>query len=142
MHDAAPRSRLVAKVVRELLKAGAFPSFAELTAAVKDRLAALRIQASPDDLNAAYRAIESNRPLIEDARRPALVEVLPVVPIIGREEAAAICRRLGGVPWRAMPRAVPARGADRRRAAQLVAREILASIARSEALEAEGRVGW
>lgn len=141
MHDGHPRSRLVAKVVREVLATGSFPSLADLTGAVKDRLGRLKIQASADDLNAAYRAIESNTPLLpEPPAAPSRREQAPVNPFGDRLEAAAFCRALR-MRVRAMPAGETARAVDRRKAAQLIAQEMLASIARCEALEAEDPYG-
>lgn len=63
-HDAAPRSRLVAKVAWALKQAGRYECLSDFTGALKDRLRALRIPQTADDINAAYRLIESNHALI------------------------------------------------------------------------------
>jgi hypothetical protein len=94
------RGRLIARVVRTLLATEHFDSLADLTDALKFRLARLRIAWTHDDINSAYSMITSNTPLLG-------VRELPVLPshlrsqnekpdhAISRAEAAAILNRLG-----------------------------------------------
>jgi hypothetical protein len=62
------KSRLLAKLVRELLRAERFDTLADLTDALKARAGRLRIRWTPDDITDAFRIIESNRPLVHRGR--------------------------------------------------------------------------
>lgn len=53
----------IARIVHGLLAEESFDSLADLTDAVKWRLAQLRIRWTHDDLNAAYRIVATARPL-------------------------------------------------------------------------------
>jgi hypothetical protein len=53
----------IARIVHGLLAEESFESLADLTDAVKWRLAQLRIRWTHDDLNAAYRIVATARPL-------------------------------------------------------------------------------
>ena len=64
-HDVETKGRLVAKLTRELLQRESFDGLPDLTEALKCRCARLRIRPSNDDINDAYRLIESNTPLRE-----------------------------------------------------------------------------
>lgn len=67
-YDHATQSRLLAKLVRELLRCERFESLADLTDAIKHRCARLRIAWQPDDISDAYRLIASNTDLVGPAR--------------------------------------------------------------------------
>jgi hypothetical protein len=86
----------IARVVHTLLAAEHFDSLADLTDALKWKLAQLHIRWTHDDLNAAYRLVVTARPLPgpELPRRVRHVEREPDVTI-SRHEAAAILERLG-----------------------------------------------
>lgn len=58
----------IARIVHGLLAEESFESLADLTDAVKWRLAQLRIRWTPDDLNTAYRLVATARSL--PGRRP------------------------------------------------------------------------
>jgi hypothetical protein len=64
-HNPDTKSRLLARLVRELLAAERFETLACLTDALKCRCARLKIRWTNDDISEAYRLIESNRPLLE-----------------------------------------------------------------------------
>jgi len=65
-----PLASTIARIVHCLLAEEAFESQADLTDAVKWRLAQLRIRWTHDDLNRAYRLVATARPLpILDPRR-------------------------------------------------------------------------
>lgn len=98
------RSRLLAKLVREILSSDAAAEFEDLgdvIEAVKHRCAKLRIPWTHDDLNAALRMVASNVPIpngrVLDARRRrmALRERQLEDRAISRAEASAILLRLG-----------------------------------------------
>lgn len=63
------QTRLLARIVRLLLDRETFECMADLTEALKLECARLRIRWTPDDISAAYRLIESNRPLVRERRR-------------------------------------------------------------------------
>ena len=147
MHDAEHKGRLLAKLVWELLKTGACESLADLTEALKCRCARLRIQWTNDDITSAYRLISSNTPLPGDVPRPrVLVERPPEPEVFSRVDAAhalaALQAQLGALPLKRIPsvRKTTAFDRDRVTAAQMLAAEIVASIARCEALEAQPAV--
>jgi hypothetical protein len=57
-------TRLLAKLIRELLNAESYEHGADLTDALKARCSRLRIRWTNDGLNDAFRLVESNRPLV------------------------------------------------------------------------------
>lgn len=64
LHDSPNQTRLIAKVIRELLASQSYGTLADLTSAVKARCARLRLKVSPDTLNGAYVLIASNTALV------------------------------------------------------------------------------
>jgi hypothetical protein len=71
-HEITTQSRLLARLLRELLATEKFESLADLTEALKCRCAKLRIRWTPDDISHAYRLIESNTSL------PGLTPLKPI----------------------------------------------------------------
>lgn len=67
-HDYDDNSRLIAKLVREVLASRPFDTLADLTDTVKARCASLHIPCSADDVSTAYRVIGSNRELVAERR--------------------------------------------------------------------------
>jgi hypothetical protein len=57
------KGRLLARLVRVLLDREKYETLPDLTEALKVECARLKIRWTPDDITAAYRLIESNRPL-------------------------------------------------------------------------------
>jgi hypothetical protein len=97
-HDHAAPSRLLARLIRSLLARESFETLADLTAALKDDCARLRIRWTPDDLSAAYRLIDAARALPGGRPmrpNPRHVERVDAVVPLSRAEAADLCRRLG-----------------------------------------------
>lgn len=139
MHDVETEGRLLAKIVRELLRTVPCESLPDFTDALKVRCARLRIRWSNDGINDAYRMIRSNTPLPGDSPPPrVLVERPPEPEIVSRVRAAQLLAALRGGARRmpAVRRTTPF-DRDRVTAAQMLAAEIVASIARCEALESE-----
>jgi hypothetical protein len=95
-HTHEHQGRLIARIVRTLLASEHFDSLADLTDALKFRLARLQIRWTNDDLNSAFAMIASNTPLVgaPPPRAPGHVEHQPD-RAISRAEAAAILNRLG-----------------------------------------------
>jgi hypothetical protein len=91
LHNDDGRTRLMAKLVRDVLSAETFTSLADLTEAVKSRCAKLHIAMTPADLTQAYRLIESNYPLpkIGRARRIVPAPRPPEYRPFTRDEARA-----------------------------------------------------
>jgi hypothetical protein len=142
-HDVETQGRLLAKIVRELLKRDTCESLPDLTEALKCRCARLRIRWTNDGINDAYRLISSNTALPGDRPRvPVLVERPPEPETFSRVDAALVLAtlqaRLGTIALKRIPtvRTVTPFARDRVKAAQMLAGEIVASIARCEALEA------
>jgi hypothetical protein len=144
MHDVEHAGRLLAKLVWELLKRDTFESLSDLTEALKCRCAQLRIRWTNDGINDAYRLVGSNTPLPGDRPRvPPLVERPPAAETFSRVGAAQVLAtlqaRLGTIALKRIPtvRTATPFARDRVKAAQMLAAEIVASIARCEALEAQ-----
>jgi hypothetical protein len=139
------RGRLVARIVREILRTESFDCLADLVEALKTRLGIMKIQVSNDDMSEAFALIETNTPLLRPPPRKVVRRVDPPPEPIGPEEAAAILTRLGiAVSVKAMPRvreltpdAIRRRQfeADRRTAYQLVEQEMLDTAQRCDRLE-------
>jgi hypothetical protein len=98
MHKTQPKTlaSTIARIVHGLLATEQFDSLADLTDALKWRLAALRIRWTNDDLNDAYRLVATARPLPCRLlpRKISHVEREPE-NVISRDEAGAILNRLG-----------------------------------------------
>ncbi len=93
------QGRLLARLVRVLLAREKFESLTDLTEALKVECARLKIRWSNDDITAAYRLIESNRPLPGTPTRrvvanPQHVERVDDARPLSRSEAADLMVRL------------------------------------------------
>lgn len=66
LHNFDAKSRLLAKVTRDLLTCGSFADLADLADALKARCARLHISFAADDISEAFRVIASNRSLVEE----------------------------------------------------------------------------
>ena len=149
MQPALSTSRLIAKVLRELVPADLFDSYADLTVTLRQRLTRLRIPFRQAEFDDAINLVAATRPLVRRRSEPFLVdEQLPDVPPPTRDEArdilAGIRQRLGLGGPRTMPNAAPmspvkaAHGRwhrGRARALTFVLDELAASEARCTALE-------
>jgi hypothetical protein len=62
--------RLIARITRTLLASEHFDSLADLTDALKFRLARLHVRWTNDDLNSAFAMIASNTPLLSAVELP------------------------------------------------------------------------
>lgn len=96
-HENLQKSRLLAKLVRELLHVEHFASLPDLTEALKCRCARLRIFWTNDDINDAFRLIESNTPLPGALLKkiPVFQEAVPApAPPFSRVEAERLYREL------------------------------------------------
>lgn len=124
-------SRLIAKVLREVLAAESFASLADLVDALKTRLARYRLRWTPDDLTAALDLVGSNRRLLYGAPRPQRERLETSAPAITRQQAPAVLARLlrgHPSPIRSMPAAaaVSVTAADRVRALTRMLDDLLA----------------
>lgn len=143
-HDHETKTRLVARVVRDVMRAEAFESIADLKVAIKAKLRALKIPYAPADLDDALTVIASNAPLA--AAAPPLRPVPPPdrlvsdPPIVSREHAAEIVGQLRrGLACGTTPRPMPS--LDRRprsgvaRELRIVAQAIAMTAAHVDELE-------
>ena len=96
-HEITTTSRLLARLVRDLLATEKFETLACLTEALKCRCARLRIGWTNDAIGDAYRLIESNTPLpgrrghaVTDHTERDNTDVRPLT----RQEAADLWPRL------------------------------------------------
>lgn len=149
------RSRLLAKLIRDLLRVDTFDTLADLADALKYRCAALKIPWTPGDITDAFALIETNTPLTRQRLPSRPVEPTPE-PVIGdRATDARIVRQLleryhaehdeitnplrDVAPVRELSAEQILRrqfAADKRKALQLVLDEVAATAARADALEA------
>jgi len=65
-HDHETKSRLLAKIVRNVLARESFDSLADLTDALKFECSRLKIPYTPQDISQAFAMIESNKALVSD----------------------------------------------------------------------------
>jgi hypothetical protein len=74
MHDYETKSRLLAKLLRELLDSNRFENLADLADALKTRCAKLKIKYREDDVTAAMKMLASNRQIADTPKglQPAL----------------------------------------------------------------------
>jgi len=86
------RARLVAKVLRDVVGHDSFETLADLTDALKFKLARLRIGWTNDDINTAFRLVGSNVELVHPVPTP-VISVRPA-PAFGRDEARRIWQQL------------------------------------------------
>jgi hypothetical protein len=140
-HDVETKGGLLAKLTRELLQRESFDSLADLTEALKCRCAELRIRPTNDDISDGYRLISSNMPLPGAQPPRRLVERPPEPEVISRRDAERILanlqERVGKVALKRMPAATKRSDRGRRKAARMVAAEIVESVRRCEELERE-----
>lgn len=151
------QSRLLARLVRELLRVATFDTLADLADALKYRCVQLKIRWTPGDISDAFHLIETNTPLtrLPPAVRPATEVSGPEPVIVSRAEAEIITRNLleryhadhdeitnplrdVGAVRELSEEQIQRRqfAADKRRAMQLVLDDIAATAARADALEA------
>jgi hypothetical protein len=91
-----PKSRLLARLVRETLHEESFDTVADLTDALKFRCARLHIRWTPDDITEALRVVESNTPLVRPPVEPRRHEERSPDPVvIDRPFATAFLAELG-----------------------------------------------
>jgi hypothetical protein len=91
--DERTRTRLLAKLVRELVTSRSFEHLSDLTDAVKWRCAQLKIRWTNDAINAAYTLVGSNRPIARPPGPPPprrRVEAAQGPAPIPRAEAKAL----------------------------------------------------
>ncbi len=144
-HDGDSRLRLIAKLLREIVTSRLFPEFADVKDALRRRLSSLRITYTAREFDDAYSVVGSNLPIVAPPTQPAPPQPLIETPL-SHQDAAVIVALLrtklkGRIALRSMP---PARlmrpgHADRIKAAQMVAAEIVASVARCEARKRDGQ---
>lgn len=85
MHDYDDKSRLIAKLLRDIIREQSFDTLADLADVLKTRCAKLKIQYSPQALSEALAVVASNHSLVvdpfaglqkHDTRREVFVESL------------------------------------------------------------------
>ena len=85
---------MLAKLLRDTMRAGSFESYADLMDAWKAALAKARIAWTNDELAEAMTMVESNTPLLWTKREAKPVEPEPDPRPMTRDEAAALVARL------------------------------------------------
>lgn len=92
-HDNDTKSRIVAKVLRDVLRTSdESADLADLTDLLKVRLALLKIQVSPSDISAAYAMVSSNRGLVRWTPSANAIETFSEPPTLQPKEAQQIYR--------------------------------------------------
>lgn len=81
------RSRLIARILRDVLAAESFESLPDLLDALKFRLARLRVPWTNDECNDAMAWIATNRPLLVERREERRVEQIEPPPDLPRAAA-------------------------------------------------------
>jgi hypothetical protein len=133
---------VVAAVLHDLLREESFAREADLRDALKQWLTRYRVAWTNDEIDQALRIVEHRRSLTmpEIADGASGVELPSQAPNIDRAEARHILNALGigSTAIKTMPQAelVTQREADIRKALEMVATEMQASVARCDALEA------
>ena len=146
-HDATTPTKLVVRVLQDLVAAARFEDYGALAEALKRRCAALKVPYDAGLVSAAIDQLDrgGRTPLIPSSlpRVHELVERPPDGPIVSRTDAAQILAtlraRLGSVQIKTIQpvRRVTPFDQDKQKAKRILAAEIVASIARCEALEDE-----
>jgi hypothetical protein len=134
-------TRLIARVLGEFADGPLFESYDELKAALRRRLAKLRVRYGPAELDDAITQVETNRPLV--AAPVATVPPVADEPSVGltrteaREVYEGLCRRFRVVPVHRMRagRLVPRGEAERLRALQILLDAIVEQAARCDEVE-------
>jgi hypothetical protein len=86
--------RLLAKLTWDLMKTqGPFQTVADLTDALKTRCRRLRVRYTNEDINAAFRLIESNTPLCSRPVEPDMPTFEPVS--VNQTDARRLLQQLG-----------------------------------------------
>ena len=93
-HEELSLSRLLATVVRQLLKVEQFETLADLTEALKCRCATLRIPWTNDAITDAYHLIDTNTPLLKRSRPAPVPDPDPVAPVIDHAFASRFLQEL------------------------------------------------
>lgn len=87
------KSRLIAKIVWEILKRESFESMADLTEALKCRLAHFHIRWTNDEISDAYRLVGSSTQLFHSQPVMSIIREPDPDPMT-REEAARLHREI------------------------------------------------
>jgi len=94
-HDHDSQPRIIARVVRDLLRAQLFDSIADLKVALKAQLRALNIPYLPAELDQALTLVASNTPLAASPwPRTPPDRLLSEPPVLSREDATQILAKL------------------------------------------------
>ena len=94
-HDYESQARIIARVVRDLLRAQLFDSIADLKVALKAQLRTLKIPYAPAELDQALTLVASNTPLASSPwPRTPPDRLISEPPIVSREDAARILDKL------------------------------------------------
>ncbi len=94
LHDSPNQTRIVAKIIRELLSERRWESLAELTPELSDRCRRLNLHIDADIVNAAYTLISSNTPLVQELKAGHGAPVEQQVEAIPRSEASGLLDRI------------------------------------------------
>jgi hypothetical protein len=92
VHDSDSTPRLIARIVREVLRGEPYERYADLIDAVKTRLSQLHVPYRPHDVTTAIGWIDTNTELLK-VEKPNLVppdRLVPQPAIVSREIAARI----------------------------------------------------
>lgn len=83
-------TRLLAKVLREVLQADRFESLADLTDVLKTRAARLHLRVTTDEIGGAFHVVGSNVTLVSPRRPAVSFSERESAPPLSKAEAARI----------------------------------------------------
>src|SRR5262252_4352120 len=134
------KTGVIVRVLRELLRTSTFDSHADLKDALWRRLHQLRIRVTAAEVDEALTVVGSNTVLIRSATSAPPQTPTPEADTLGRDEARQLLAQLKAPAVRQMPKVarVSPRVADTRKAFEMVLRQIEATVAQCDALEANG----
>lgn len=136
VHAIGASQRLQFRILRELIDAGGYHSFADFVEAFKRRLHEYQIAYDPHSINDTITVLLRDITLTDVAPQQAVLESPPAVT---HREACRLLQelRLSVTAVKAMPQAevLTQRDADRAKALEMVLRELAATAARCEELE-------
>lgn len=92
-HDLTTTPRLLARLLRDVLRAETFDRYADLVDVLKTRASRLRIRYRGEDVTTAIRWVESNTPVVTAPALPRAVtpdRLVKADPPVSREIAARI----------------------------------------------------
>lgn len=90
LNDYAGQSRIVAKLLRNVLRVETFDTLADVVAALKEACSKHHVRWTPDDITEALRVVGSNRELVRVVELPRVTAPPEVEPALVVPPAVAV----------------------------------------------------